>query len=59
MIFTFAEHILLFGIENHPIAPQLPVVFFEILEKERDPKCPIRIRGSINLSSPPSDGNCA
>src|SRR3984893_4474676 len=28
---TFAEDILLFGIANHPIAPQLPVVVLEIL----------------------------
>src|ERR1700730_15805668 len=56
---TFAEDILLFGIENHPIAPHLPVVFFEIPEKERDPKCPIRFRGSVNLTFPPSDGKCA
>ncbi len=52
---TFAEDILLFGIENHPIAPQLPVVFYEIPEKERDPKCPIRFCGSVKLPSPPSD----
>jgi hypothetical protein len=56
---TFAEDILLFGIENHPIAPQLPVVFYEIPVEERDPKCPIRFRGSVNLPSPPSDGKCA
>ena len=56
---TFAEDILLCGIQNHPIAPHLPVGFFEIPEKERDPKCPIRFRGSVNLTFPPSDGKCA
>jgi hypothetical protein len=56
---TLAEDLLLCGIENHPIAPHLPVVFFEIPEKERDPKCPVRFRSSVNLPFPPSDGKCA